>query len=332
MLSTFDSRSILLDRQSLPLPNAASKSFGAAGRVLAGPRKVGYLRLARLTADAATGVSEALGHFARAGVVGIILDLRGNPGGLFEQAGKIVDAFAKRGLIVSFVAKSGRRDTEARDDGTEPTVPVVVLTDHVTAAGGAIIAAGLHDLAGAVLIGAATDVNTSVQSLYDISSPLDVLHEGPPLALKLTIGQWHLADGRALDGTGVVPDVAMDPRVLALEGPDASPELSPAITAARDALTTASTSDRAAVIAAARAAVRSAEIHYTPKQASWLNPAEIEASLVSRECLGNRRIGHRHTLASQVAAWRARAEKEGRPIRWNFTVKDEFRSTPPDPR
>jgi hypothetical protein len=67
------------------------------------------------------------------------------------------------------------------------------------------------------------------------------------------------------------------------------------------------------------------KIHYTPKHASWLNPAEIEASLVSRECLGNRRIGHLHTLRSQVSAWRARADKAGRPIRWTFTVKDARR-------
>src|SRR5580692_11540763 len=52
---------------------------------------------------------------------------------------------------------------------------------------------------------------------------------------------------------------------------------------------------------------------------------ERPASLVSRECLGNRRIGHLHTLRSQVAAWRARADKAGRPIRWTFTVKDARR-------
>jgi transposase len=67
------------------------------------------------------------------------------------------------------------------------------------------------------------------------------------------------------------------------------------------------------------------KLHYTPKHASWLNPAEIEASLVSRECLGSRRIGHLHALKSQVAAWRARADRERRPIRWTFTVRDARR-------
>lgn len=67
------------------------------------------------------------------------------------------------------------------------------------------------------------------------------------------------------------------------------------------------------------------KIHHTPKHASWLNPAEMEASLVSRECLGSRRIGHLHTLKSQVAAWRQRADSDRRPIRWKFTVNDARR-------
>jgi hypothetical protein len=51
----------------------------------------------------------------------------------------------------------------------------------------------------------------------------------------------------------------------------------------------------------------------------------MEASLISRECIGSRRIGHLHTLKSQVAAWRRRAERDGRPIHWKFTVSDARR-------
>jgi hypothetical protein len=67
------------------------------------------------------------------------------------------------------------------------------------------------------------------------------------------------------------------------------------------------------------------EVHHTPKHASWLNVAEMEASLVSRECLGTTRIGHLHTLKSCVAAWRLRTEAEHRTIHWKFTVADARR-------
>jgi hypothetical protein len=64
------------------------------------------------------------------------------------------------------------------------------------------------------------------------------------------------------------------------------------------------------------------EVHYTPKHASWLNAAELEASLVSRECLGRERISSLVDLISRVSAWRCAAESAGRTINWTFRVDD----------
>lgn len=66
-------------------------------------------------------------------------------------------------------------------------------------------------------------------------------------------------------------------------------------------------------------------VHYTPKHGSWLNVAEIEASLVSRECLGHRRIADLRTLRREVAAWRKRATLQSRTIDWKFNVHDARR-------
>jgi transposase len=74
-----------------------------------------------------------------------------------------------------------------------------------------------------------------------------------------------------------------------------------------------------------RALWRRFKIHYTPKHASWLNAAEMEASLVARQCLGRRRIGDLSTLRHQVRAWRRAATREGSPIRWKFRVSDARR-------
>jgi hypothetical protein len=67
------------------------------------------------------------------------------------------------------------------------------------------------------------------------------------------------------------------------------------------------------------------KIHYTPKHASWLNAAEMEAGLVSRECLGKRRIGTLGLLQSEVRAWSRRADGARRKIQWKFTVNDARR-------
>ncbi len=66
-------------------------------------------------------------------------------------------------------------------------------------------------------------------------------------------------------------------------------------------------------------------VHYTPKHASWLNAAEIEASLVSRECLGRQRIAFLVDLISRVSAWRLAAQKARRTINWRFRVNDARR-------
>jgi hypothetical protein len=63
------------------------------------------------------------------------------------------------------------------------------------------------------------------------------------------------------------------------------------------------------------------KVHYTPKHGSWLNQAEIELSLVSRQCLGTRRIPTLDRLASEVTAWNTKANHDITCIRWNFTRK-----------
>ena len=60
-------------------------------------------------------------------------------------------------------------------------------------------------------------------------------------------------------------------------------------------------------------------VHYTPKHGSWLNQAEIELSIVSRQCLGRRRIGELAALQRETAAWKRQANRQRRTIKWRFT-------------
>jgi DDE superfamily endonuclease len=68
------------------------------------------------------------------------------------------------------------------------------------------------------------------------------------------------------------------------------------------------------------------EVHHTPKHASWLNAAELEASLVSRECLGHDRVSSLVDLISRVSAWRRSAEHARRTIEWKWRVDDARRT------
>ena len=70
----------------------------------------------------------------------------------------------------------------------------------------------------------------------------------------------------------------------------------------------------------ARRILRKLEFHYTPKHGSWLNMAELEFSMVSRQCLG-RRIPDRDTLTTEVSAWVAARNEQRATITWTFTVE-----------
>ena len=72
---------------------------------------------------------------------------------------------------------------------------------------------------------------------------------------------------------------------------------------------------------AAAKLLRRVEFHYTPKHASWLNMAEIEIGILSRQCL-DQRMANREFLASEVAAWQKARNKERRTIEWRFTRQD----------
>jgi transposase len=71
-----------------------------------------------------------------------------------------------------------------------------------------------------------------------------------------------------------------------------------------------------------RALWRRFTVHFTPKHGSWLNAAEMEVSLLSRECLGRRRIPSFELLEREVSAWSTEADRQRRPIKWKFRVRD----------
>ena len=74
----------------------------------------------------------------------------------------------------------------------------------------------------------------------------------------------------------------------------------------------------------ARRLLRTLDFHYTPVHGSWLNMAELEFSMLSRQCL-DRRIGDRDTLMAGIAAWQTARNQQRATIRWQFTVDDARR-------
>ncbi len=133
---------------------------------------------------------------------GIVLDMRNNPGGLLHQSVEVSDAFLKSGSIVSTRgrAKSMESQTSAKDNGDEPTCPMVVLVNEGTASAAEIVSGALQDNGRAVIIGTQTFGKGSVQTIIP-------LEDGA--ALKLTTARYYTPKGRSIQAEGITPDIVV---------------------------------------------------------------------------------------------------------------------------
>lgn len=160
-----------------------------------------YIRLVQFQNEAAKETEEELGKLLiKAPIQGLILDLRDNTGGLLDEAVGVTDLFLDEGPIVSTRGRTeAPKDFEATPGGLDPTVPIVVLVNGLSASASEIVAAALQDAGRARLVGTRTYGKGSVQSLY--RNPDDS-------ALKLTIARYYTRSGKTIDDhEGRIPEV-----------------------------------------------------------------------------------------------------------------------------
>jgi carboxyl-terminal processing protease len=187
----------------------------ARSRLLdAGGRKLGYVRIASFRANAEEEVERRASLLLRRGARALVLDLRGNPGGLLSQAVATVSLFVEDGVVcVTEGDDHGRRVYEVAGSAPFADVPLVVLVDGRSASAAEIVAAALDDHERALVVGRRTYGKAAVQSVHELSNGA---------ALKLTTAIFRTPHGANLTARGITPDVrAVDrratPRDEALE-------------------------------------------------------------------------------------------------------------------
>jgi carboxyl-terminal processing protease len=161
-------------------------------------RSVAYVHLHTFSSGAHGELRDTIERLYRRGAEGLVLDLRGNGGGLLNEAVLTSSIFVEDGTVVSTESRSqGERDYEATGEALDPR-PTVVLTDRNTASAAEILASALSDYDLATLVGTRTFGKGTFQ---------EVIHLPAGGALDLTVGQYLTADGVSLANNGIRPDV-----------------------------------------------------------------------------------------------------------------------------
>ena len=166
--------------------------------------KVGYLRLRAFNENSSNQLIDEISKIEKnKKLVGYILDLRNNPGGLLSQAVKISDFFLNDGEIVSTKGRKSRENRKffARKGDKIKGKPLIVLINNGSASASEIVAGALQDHKRALLLGEATFGKGSVQSIIPLRN------RG---AIRLTVSKYYLPSGKSISEIGIVPDIRVE--------------------------------------------------------------------------------------------------------------------------
>ncbi len=195
-----DTRELRVRRAHVEVPSIEN------AKVLDPKTGAAYLKLACFQKTTARDLDTALWQLHNAGMKSLVIDLRGNPGGLLTAAVEIADRFVSQGTIVSTRGRSPQEDFNytAHRVGTWQ-VPLVVLVDGDSASASEIFAAAIQDNRRGTIVGRRSYGKGSVQGIF----PLNLAGLNDSGGIRLTTAKFYSPSGRPISGAGVTPDVVV---------------------------------------------------------------------------------------------------------------------------
>ena len=160
--------------------------------------KIGYIRLKQFNANAAREMSESIKELEADNVLGYVLDLRSNPGGLLEASVAVARQWIDQGIIVSTRTKDGINDVRVANGNSLTSKPVVVLVNEGSASASEILAGAIRDNERGILVGQKTFGKGLVQSVRALS-------DGS--GLTVTIAKYLTPKGTDINRYGIEPDI-----------------------------------------------------------------------------------------------------------------------------
>jgi carboxyl-terminal processing protease len=208
-------------RRNIVLPVASDRILDYQGN------KLGYVQLTTFNQEGAgSQVRTDVEQMRKQGAKGIILDLRGNGGGLITEAVATASIFIPDGTIVSTAGRNSPRQVFTATGGAiSSKIPVVVLVDRGTASASEIVTAALQDRKRATVVGTHTFGKGVFQEVEQLANGG---------ALDITAGYYYTPNGRNLGGGGVKEGAGVTPDIQAGDNPKTNPD--EALSAAEKAL------------------------------------------------------------------------------------------------
>jgi carboxyl-terminal processing protease len=202
-----DKRDVTLTRREVTVPQVSGRLVDFRGH------KLGYVRLAAFFEGAHGELRQEVERLYQQGAEGLVLDLRGNGGGLITEAVLVSSIFVPSGPIVSTHGRTQETRTFDAAGGALPRHPMVVLINGDTASASEIVTAALEDAGLATVVGTRSFGKGTFQEVVP-------LNNGG--ALDLTVGEYLTRDGTSINGTGIKPQVKAkdDPSTKPDEGKD----------------------------------------------------------------------------------------------------------------
>jgi carboxyl-terminal processing protease len=196
-------RQLRVRRERIRVPASSSKLRTIGGK------KLGVIQLAGFTSGAHGELVREIKRRERGGAQGFVLDMRGNGGGLLDEAVLVSSAFVPNGVIVTTKGRKRPKRVLKATGEVATRKPVVVLVDRGTASASEIVTAALHERLGAPVVGRRTFGKGVFGQIFELSNGG---------ALDLVVGNYYTPSGRNLGGKGISPDIR------AADDPDTRPD------------------------------------------------------------------------------------------------------------
>ncbi len=161
---------------------------------------IGYIRLNQFEFGTSQEMREALSELDANNLDGLILDLRGNPGGYLTTSIEVASAYLDEGTVLIERGPDREIEHQVLGNATAPDVPMVVLVDQGSASASELIAGALQDHARATIVGMPTFGKGSVQTWRELSNGGGI---------RITISRWYTPDGTSVSEVGIQPDIVV---------------------------------------------------------------------------------------------------------------------------